>query len=136
MSKKPTPAAKSVDVLKDSGSRRAFSTGAVRDAAKGKGRFDLVPVFGVLSGALQMERGMQKYGARNWEKGMPLSTFLDCALRHMFKALAGFDDEPHWDAATWNLMCLMEGKKRVELGLWPKEFDDLPKTYAGLSPGF
>jgi len=30
--------------LKDSGSRRDFGTGAVRDVAEGKGRFDLVPL--------------------------------------------------------------------------------------------
>lgn len=30
-------------MIQDSGDRRAFSTGAVRDMAEGKGRFDLVP---------------------------------------------------------------------------------------------
>jgi len=46
-------------ILKDSGTRRGFGTGAVRDAATGKGRFDLLPLFGLLAGALQMERGME-----------------------------------------------------------------------------
>lgn len=31
-------------MLKDSGSRREFQTGAVRDAAEGKGRCDLIPL--------------------------------------------------------------------------------------------
>lgn len=93
-------------------------------------------MYGVLQAALQMEKGAVKYAARNWEKGMPLSTFVDCAMRHMFKHLAGFDDEPHLAAAIWNLMCLAEGQERIKRGLWLKEFDDLPKTYAGQEPGF
>lgn len=36
-------------VLKDSGERREFGTGAVRDMAEGKGRCDLLPI-GVVSG--------------------------------------------------------------------------------------
>ena len=122
--------------LKDSGTRRRFEGGAVRDAARGKGRFDLLPIYGVLLPALQMEAGAIKYDARNWEKGMPLSTFVDCALRHLLKHAAGFDDEPHLAAAIWNLMCLAEGQERIKLGLWPKEFNDLPGTYAGRDPGF
>lgn len=37
--------------LKDSGSRRDFETGTVRDAADGKGRCDLLPL-GVIGGYL------------------------------------------------------------------------------------
>lgn len=122
--------------LKDSGERAQFSTGAVRDAAVGKGRFDLLPLYGILGAALQMERGAAKYAARNWEKGMPLSRFADSAMRHMMKFLAGFDDEPHLDAAIWNLLCLREGQERIKRGLWPAEFDDLPKTYSTMEPGF
>lgn len=131
-----TKPAKPLATLKDSGTRRGFGTGAVRDAATGKGRFDLLPLFGLLAGALQMERGMEKYGARNWEKGMPLSIFADSAQRHLLKHIAGFDDEPHLDAAIWNLLCLAEGRERIKRGIWPANLDDLPKTYAGQSPDF
>jgi hypothetical protein len=122
--------------LKDSGERRDFGTGAVRDMAAGKGSFDLLALAGVVLQAKQMERGKDKYGPRNWEKGMPLSALADSALRHMVKHLMGFTDEPHLDAALWNLNCLAEGQKRIELGIWPKELDDLPKTYAGKEPWF
>ena len=37
--------------LKDSGNRREFSTGAVRDVADGKGRCDLLPL-GVIANML------------------------------------------------------------------------------------
>jgi hypothetical protein len=125
------------DELKDSGERRSFGeTGAVRDVARGKGRFELLPLFGLLLAAKQMERGAAKYTARNWEKGMPLSVFLDSAFRHMIKFMGGADDEPHLDAAIWNLMCLAEGRERIRLGLWPVQYDDLPKTYQGVDLGF
>jgi hypothetical protein len=122
--------------LKDSGERRGFATGAVRDMAQGKGSFDLLAFAGVVLQAKQMERGKIKYGVRNWEAGMPLSVFLDSATRHLAKFAMGFDDEPHLDAALWNLNCLAEGQKRIELGIWPRELDDLPKTYADKEPWF
>lgn len=121
-------------ILKDSGKRRSFSSGAVRDTVEGKGSFVLVSHFGVRGIALQMERGAKKYSARNWENGMPLSAFLDSAERHLSLFKAGFDDEPHLDAALWNMQCLAEGLERIRRGLWPKSFDDLPKTYAGMNP--
>jgi hypothetical protein len=122
--------------LKDSGERREVSTGAVRERSMGKGRFDLLPIFGVLLPAMQMEKGAAKYSERNWERGMPLSWFADAAMRHLLKFIGGFDDEPHLDAALWNLQCLAEGRERIKYGLWPAELDDLPKTYAGKVPGF
>ena len=123
-------------VLKDSGDRREVSTGAVRDRATGKGRYDLLSIFAIHAAAVQMEMGAIKYMDRNWEKGMPLSWFADAATRHLFKFIAGFDDEPHLNAALWNLMCIAEGQERIKRGMWPAELDDLPKTYAGQSPGF
>lgn len=124
------------EILKDSGARRETGTGAVRDVPAGKGRFDLMAINGVVLQCKQMERGANKYAARNWEKGMPLSWFADSGLRHYLKFLAGYDDEPHLDAALWNLNCLAEGKERIAQGIWPAELDDLPKTYAGKNPSF
>lgn len=117
--------------LADSGKRKQFATGAVRDGGTGKGAFHLLPIFGVLAGALQMERGAIKYAPRNWEKGLPLSTFVNSAIGHILRHTAGFDDEPHLDAAIWNLMCLAETQQRIKHGLLPKTLDDLPKTWAG-----
>jgi len=122
--------------LKDSGERRETGTGAVRDRAQGKGRFDLIPMQGMLLCAMQMEAGAAKYSERNWEKGMPLSWFADSAQRHLGKFIAGYDDEPHLSAAIWNLMCLAEGQERIKQNMWPQEFDDLPHTYAGKQPSF
>lgn len=113
-------------VIKDSGTRREFSTGSRRDAAEGKGRFDLLPVWAMLRLARHFEAGSKKYGDRNWEKGQPLSIYMDSGLRHAMKHLRGDRDEDHLAAACWNFMCLMDTSERINAGLLPKELNDLP----------
>lgn len=181
-------------LIKDSGTRREFESGAVRDAEEGKGRFDLLPACAILrattfevgdlldqSGvdytitrncvietlnllykyldgeakydyfamagnlllrALELrsagfdhdgwieatypnaimdlarhyERGAKKYSDRNWEKGIPISSFIDSALRHICKVLANWTDEDHLVAACWNIMGAMwTEEKKPEL---------------------
>ena len=186
--------------IKDSGSTREFGTGAHRDNAEGKGRFDLLPareliiayntgllqIFGektdriidvrtpeslrellrkamelalttqkmmkkneiitamgnvaaytILAsgaeedeetgdikdgvfhdseayfwyGAIQVskhyEEGANKYGANNWQNGMPANVYMDSCMRHIAKAIAGMKDEYHIRAAAWNALCFM-----------------------------
>lgn len=93
--------------LKDSGERETFYTGAVRDSETGKGRFDLIPTQLLFRLAKHYERGSVKYCDRNWEKGMSVSRCMDSALRHLTKYIAGWNDEPHLDAAIWNLAAIM-----------------------------
>ena len=133
--------------LKDSGTRRAFESGAVRDVAEGKGRCDLLPLgvvstllmdarlhhigeyiktghrgelrtvisdfarehfndcyTAVLEVAKHYEAGCQKYGERNWEKGIPLHCYIDSGIRHYLKFLRGDKDEPHDRAFVWNML--------------------------------
>lgn len=52
------------------------------------------------------EEGATKYGERNWEKGIPYSSYIDSATRHYLKACRGDNDEPHHRACLWNLVCL------------------------------
>lgn len=136
-------------MIKDSGDRREYETGAVRDMAEGKGRCDLLPldvasmvledgkvlwmisefqrsaapmflykalaVFCesrgwdrptmLLEVAKHMEEGAKKYGERNWEKGLPVSCFIDSAVRHYLKWRRGDKDERHDRAFCWNVMC-------------------------------
>lgn len=51
------------------------------------------------------EEGAKKYGEHNWEKGIPVSRYIDSAVRHYLKWLRGDKDEPHDRAVCWNLMC-------------------------------
>lgn len=100
-------------MIKDSGDRHEFETGAVRDMQEGKGRCDLLPPIAILRLARHFEAGAKKYGERNWEKGIPINSFIDSAIRHVMKYMAGMDDEDHLVAAAWNLMCAMELEEKL-----------------------
>ena len=138
-------------VIKDSGQRRQFDTGAVRDIQEGKGRMDLVPIdvlptlmdsaeiasvvhhigefmqtgatlqlylaihaFNRLTGwttaqcvievSKHYEGGANKYGERNWEKGISLHSYIDSGMRHLMKYIDNECDEPHDRAFIWNML--------------------------------
>ena len=102
--------------IKDSGNRRTFDTGVVRDMQTGKGRFDLLPMCVLMRLAKHYEKGAIKYEERNWEKGIPAHSFADSAMRHLVKYLDGYDDEDHLIAAIWNLAGLAwTEEKRPEM---------------------
>jgi hypothetical protein len=123
--------------LKDSGSRREFSTGAVRDAGGiEKGRPSLRPVHAIRRLDLHMGQGAKKYSARNWELGIPLSVFYESCQNHLDKLLAGYIDEDHAAAALWNIACFIETEHRIKVGVLPFELDDMPHTFANLNPEF
>ena len=103
-------------MIKDSGNRRAFESGAVRDMQEGKGRMDLLPACAIIRLAKHFENGAKKYEERNWEKGIPTHSFIDSAIRHLMKYLDGATDEDHLCAAAWNCMCCMwTEEKRPDL---------------------
>lgn len=113
--------------IKDSGKRTIFPTGANRDLQGGKGRFDLLPMATLRALAIHYEKGCQKYGDRNWEKGIPIHTFLNSATRHLAQVIDGKDDENHLIAAIWNLFCAYETILRIQNGELPEELYDMPK---------
>lgn len=90
--------------IKDSGNRRAFESGAVRDMSEGKGRMDLLPWSAIMEVAKHCENGAKKYGEHNVDKGIPTHSLCDSAARHLAKYLDGWTDEPHLLAAAWNLL--------------------------------
>lgn len=55
--------------------------------------------------AKHFEEGSAKYGEHNWQKGIPVHSFIDSAIRHYMKWLRGDKDEPHDRAFVWNIMC-------------------------------
>lgn len=95
-------------MIKDSGDRTQFPTGAVRDMHGGKGRFDLLPWAAIWEVARHCENGAVKYGENNSRLGIPYSSLFDSAIRHMVKYFSGMTDEPHLTAACWNLLWLLE----------------------------
>ena len=94
--------------LKDSGTRRQFVTGAVRDMSEGKGRMDLLPWSAIIEVSKHCEKGAVKYGEHNAEQGIPLHSYIDSAFRHLAKFTDGQKDEPHLVAACWNLLFALE----------------------------
>ena len=118
--------AQQFDSVKDSGQRQDFGTGSVRDTRDGKGRYDLLPPYAVHRIARHFENGAVKYGDRNWELGQPLSRYVDSALRHLYKHLAGARDEDHMAAAAWNVMAYIDTERRIREGELPEELADMP----------
>jgi hypothetical protein len=104
-----------------------FGTGSQRDTRVGKGRYDLLSPWVMERDAKHMENGAVKYGERNWEKGQPLSRYIDSAMRHIQKFLMGHRDEDHLAAARWNLGALMHTEIMIQSGAVDPGLDDLPK---------
>jgi len=113
--------------IKDSGDRRDFGTGAVRDITIGKGRFDLVPWEVVKHLAVHYQKGAEKYDDRNWEQGIPVSSFFDSAMRHAAEFYMGLEDENHLIAAIWNLVSMYQTILWIERGELPESLYNLPR---------
>lgn len=112
-------------IIKDSGKKQVFQTGAQRDMQDGKGRFDLLPCHALTRLAKHFENGAKKYGDSNWRKGIPLHRYLDSAMRHLVKFMDGERDEDHAIAVAWNIMCLVETEAMIMKGQLPAELDTL-----------
>jgi|LFRM01.1.fsa_nt_gb hypothetical protein len=98
--------------VKDSGVRREFGTGAVRDISEGKGDMYSLPPAAILRISRHYEAGAKKYSRLNYMKGIPVSSFVDSALRHLFKYLDGWDDEDHLSAAAFNILGAIQMEER------------------------
>lgn len=127
--------------LPDSGHRVGFSTGAHREMAPGKGRYDLISPIAMAELAKLLEKGALKYstrdedgnviesGERNWERGLPLHSFVDSGMRHLSQLIAGNTDEDHAVAVMWNMMAFVHTRELIANGQLPKELDDLPHPH-------
>lgn len=113
--------------LKDSGDRKVFDSGANRDMSLNKGRFDFLPPATIRALAIHFEKGCMKYGERNWEKGIPVASYIDSAMRHILQFEDGYDDENHLIASLWNIVCAYETILRIQKDELPKELYNLPK---------
>jgi len=114
-------------MLKDSGQRELFDTGAVREPNLDRGRYDLISPIALKALAIHYERGAKKYSDRNWEKGLPLSRHLNSALRHLQNYLEGDRSEDHLSACVWNCFCITHNLERISRGKLPPSINDLPE---------
>lgn len=110
--------------FKDSGKREEFATGAVRDSMHEKGRYDLISPIMERRLAIVLQKGAEKYGPRNWEKGIPLSKIFDPLRRHLAQWLNGEEDEDHLGHAICNLMFLIHTEEKCKMGHLPWDLLD------------
>ena len=92
---------------------------------EGKGRFDLMPWYGIWELAKHCEAGAVKYGERNIDLGCPQHSLIDSAIRHLAKYLMGWTDEDHLRAALWNIAWA------VQQDVIMPEMQDIPARMKG-----
>ena len=68
----------------------------------------------ILDVSIHFEEGAKKYGEYNWQKGIPVQSYIDSAVRHYLKHLRGDDDENHLRAFVWNIFCCIWTVKHKE----------------------
>jgi hypothetical protein len=109
-------------ITKDSGARQEFESGMRRDLQDGKPRYDLLIPIGWKENMLKrwaelMERGMMKYGYRNWEKANSEEEYIrfkSSAFRHFIQWFSGEDDEDHAAAIFFNVNAAEYLKNKLE----------------------
>jgi hypothetical protein len=112
--------------IKDSGKRTVFETGAMRDIQTEKPQPVLLNPMVEMRLAKHFTKGAAKYEARNWEKGIPYSNFVNSAERHMYQWLMGEDDEDHLISWLWNVYCLVATEEMIDRGILPASLRNLP----------
>lgn len=117
---------KNMGIKEESGEKREFSTGAKKQAAAGKGMPVLIPPDATMELAKHFEDGAETHGARNWEKGIPLSEIMNSLLRHIYAEIEGDTGESHDRALAWNALVYLATKKRIQRGQLPMELADIP----------
>ena len=108
--------------MNDCGERINFGENAAqREPATGKGRPDLITPFGLTRISKWYELGANKYGDRNYEKGMPFSRYTASMFRHVVAWMKGDESEDHLSAIAWNAFAIMHHQELGELN-----WDDMP----------
>lgn len=95
-------------ITKDSGKRKQFNSGMVRDIDEGKPRYDLIPPELLKRLADLYTRGAEKYGDYNWQKANSPEEYQRMkasAWRHFIDWSAGWNtEEDHAIATIWNII--------------------------------
>lgn len=107
---------------KDSGKRQDYKSGMRRDIQDGKPRYDLIIPLGSKSHMLKrwaelLERGIQKYGYRNWELAdseEEMIRFKSSAFRHFIQWFQGEEDEDHASAVYFNIQAYEHTKSKLD----------------------
>ena len=107
---------------------RLFATGAIRNDATGKGRYDLIPSCVLEALAKRLELGALEHGEFNFMLGIPNTSLYDSAMRHLCQAKAGMDDEDHLAALITNVAFLIYNRANNLGGIVPVTRDDAARV--------
>jgi nucleoside 2-deoxyribosyltransferase len=113
--------------MRDSGERRKFETGAVRDRGDFKPRPDLISPHANLREGAWLERGARKYSIDNWTKGMPIRECVASLARHLEAYKLGLCDEDHMAAIRTNAGFILHYEEEIKAGRLPASLDDMPR---------
>src|SRR5207245_2808165 len=101
----------------------ALALMAADKQVEGKLRYALIPSLGLAELALVYTIGAKKYSDNNWRKGLPFTTCLDAAMRHLEMYRSGEnrcpqDKQHHLASVIFWCMALIEFERA-----WP-DLDD------------
>ncbi len=113
--------------MHDSGERQEFNSGMVRDTGAGKPRPDLISPYANEREGDWLRLGADKYSARNWEKGCPISRCIASLERHLLAYKMGKKDEDHMAAIRTNAGFILHFEEMIKRGLLSPDLDDMPK---------
>lgn len=99
--------------------RYEYGTGAVRSSDCKTERWDLISPIAMQRLAQVYAEGAEKYGANNWEMGMPVWSILNHALRHIFLYQSGDDTEDHLGHALWGMAAAVHSAEMAARGIEP-----------------
>ena len=104
--------------IKDSGKRKTFASGMVRDVTDDKIDYSLILDGPMLKlWANHLTKGAKKYEKRNWLKCSgteELERFRESAIRHFFQWASGETDECHQAAVFFNINAYEYLKEKLE----------------------
>lgn len=61
----------------------------------------------LLEVSIHFKNGAEKYGVYNWQKGIPINSYIDSMTRHYLKWKYKQNDERHDRAFVWNVLCCL-----------------------------
>ena len=96
---------------------RKTQSGFERNDAKGKPRYDLIPIFVLDELADLYAKGAEKFGENNWRKADSMedySSFEQSFCRHSIEFRAGAKNENHFAALIWNAIGMEYVKKQLK----------------------
>ena len=103
-------------VLQDSGNRKVWESGMVREPDDSKPLFTLIPTWYLRRLADHMTRGAKKYSRDNWRKANSAEEaqrMKDSAWRHFVAWSNGETDEDHLAAVAFNMWAHDETMEKV-----------------------